>query len=652
MIIALALSLTACVPFTIRIPLLEGTTEPAGTPVAPGETLVPVQPANLTPAPTAIPPPTATPIPPTPIPTPTATSTPVPPLPIQVALAGEPETLHPLYAQSLAARTVLGALLIGCAGADENGLPVALGCERIPNEQNGDAKYVGQGLDRSLEVTFRIREGWRWTDGTPVTSQDAVYAWQLVMAPQTQTRDRLAQMIYSVKPNGPRAAIVRFMSAGQARAAAAGTLRGDVPFEFFSSLGDYAAYAKQETPLSDPLYWAALRWLPAHLLKDIKPADQARSTYGRKPVGDGAFELVDWAPGARITLARAKAPFVLAPVEKTTQLTFLIARDDAAALALVAAGDAQLGPLMARTLVERAPGASLTRTVAGPAPLFEQITLNAERPPLDEPNVRLAVALALQGAPEVLAASGGPLEAPILFNLEGGVFRSSAPLPVSPDAGLAAARDALRSGGWSCAKTPCERAVTTTNRAGAVTAVTTRTLQFSLITNEREPRTLLTQAIQRRLAQAGIALDVQIVFGLGPASRLFWPADQGGVLANRAFDAALYQLPSIRRLSSAFACASIPNPKTGADGGNVAGLCDPKLDALIRTAEQGPGLLRPGQPNPDAQAAIEMASRANVIVPLYAAPVAYPNRGVRGVRLSGWGILTWNAWEWERISAP
>ncbi|MBP8241691.1 MAG: hypothetical protein KAX36_04915, partial [Thermoflexales bacterium] len=107
--IVLCLTLGACAnpPFEIRVPVLEAT---ATTNTFTAPTAVP---STVGPSPTV--PPTLVP---TAIPTPLPTPTPLPPSPIQVALVGEPETLHPLYARSLAARNVLGALMVGCVGVD------------------------------------------------------------------------------------------------------------------------------------------------------------------------------------------------------------------------------------------------------------------------------------------------------------------------------------------------------------------------------------------------------------------------------------------------------------------------------------------------------------------------------------------------------
>jgi ABC-type transport system substrate-binding protein len=42
---------------------------------------------------------------------------------------------------------------------------------------------VGEGADKHLEVTHKIKAGWRWTDGTPVTTKDVLYNWKLIMDP-------------------------------------------------------------------------------------------------------------------------------------------------------------------------------------------------------------------------------------------------------------------------------------------------------------------------------------------------------------------------------------------------------------------------------------------------------------------------------------
>ena len=150
---------------------------------------------------------------------------------------------------------------------------VNLGCDGdIPTLENGGAVFVGEGDDRHMEITHRIREGWRWTDGTPVTPADVIYQWKLIMDPDFQiaARDQ-TEKVYEIEAVDDRTYIVKLMSQEQVRAAAAGTLEGEVDFAAFQE--DYIAlgYENWEGPVVDPIYWTvgSLSWLPAHILQDV-----------------------------------------------------------------------------------------------------------------------------------------------------------------------------------------------------------------------------------------------------------------------------------------------------------------------------------------------------------------------------------------------
>ncbi|MCL5996566.1 MAG: ABC transporter substrate-binding protein [Chloroflexi bacterium] len=583
--------------------------------------------------------PTATPSPVPPTPTPQPTATPVPPEPVTLAIVGEPETLHPLYATSRAAQTVVAALFVGCISPDERGVPVALGCEAVPTIGNGGAKFVGDGDERHLEVTFRIRQGWRWTDGTPVTAQDALYTWQLIMAPEGQLRDPLTQKVFSMAAPDDRTIAVSFMSAAQARAAAAGSLRGDVPFEYFTQLGDYARYAEQTTPLADADYWAVLRWLPAHLLKDVPPANQLESDFATKPVGDGAFEVSAWNKGTDITLVRSAEPFPLQPQGNVPGIIFKLAQDDAAAAQLVQDGGAQMGQPLSAAVIST--GAVTSTPVA--APLVEQIVLNTSHFPFDDVKVRQALRLAVN-VTEVMSDPSTGLATGAMVVDPDGLLRTadSARLLAGHDA--AGAKALLTEAGWSCDVLPCAKAVTQENGT-----VVTRTLEFTLVTNERQPRNALSQLIQKQLAQAGFGVDLQIVHGLGKNSKLFASYEQGGILLTRNFDAAMYQAPSLTRLSGVFDCASIPSETaTSPTQGNVFGYCDPATDALIAEAESGESAVSEAAHVKAVADALNAISDNALFVPLYSPLWAFPARDIAGVRFVGAGVETWNAWEWEQ----
>ncbi len=593
--------------------------------------LVPTATATDLPAATA----TASPVPPTPTPPPTAT--PVPPKPVTVALIGEPETLHPLYAASQAAQDVLGALFVGCIGQDERGEPVALGCDAVPTLENGGAKWMGEGDARHLEVSFHIRQGWRWTDGQPVTAQDALYTWRLIMAPEAQLRDPLTEKVYAMSAPDERTIVVSFMSAAQAREAAAGRLRGDVAFDYFSQRGDYNAYAKQSTPLADPNYWAVVRWLPAHLLQNVSPAQQLSGAFASKPVGDGAFMVTAWNKGADLMLERARVPFPLQPQGNIPSITFKFAPDAATAASLYQSGAAQV----AQPLASGAISASETLTAAA-APVFEQIALNTARAPFDDAKVRQALQLAVNADAIRRDPVSGAVTTAQVINPAGMFYGiSGAGLSVPGDA--ARARSLLGEAGWSCQVLPCTRQAKQKNGA-----VVTETLSFTLMTNERMPRNAISQIVQRQLEAAGFSVDIHIVAGLGKQSRLFASFSRGGILLTRNFDAALYQAPALARFSGVFDCASIPSASAPEPTqGNVFGYCNPALDALITAAESGEGVISAVGRAEAAGKVFSAIDGAALFVPLYSPLLVLPVRDVSAVRYAGIGSLTWNAWEWN-----
>ena len=546
---------------------------------------------------------------------PLPTPTPEPEQPIVVALQNNPESLHPLYAQSAAAQTVLGALFVGCVGPNAAGTPVALGCEQVPTLDNGGAKFVGEGLDRYLEVTFKIRLGWRWTDGQAVTASDAVYAWQLLMQPEANVSDPLTQKIYAMSAPDPRTIVVKFMSAAQARAAAIGELTGDVAFQYFSQLGDYAQYAQQETPLVDANYWGVVRWLPAHLLQGIAPKDQAASPYAQMPVGDGAFEIKS-RPNTGISLARSTQPFPLGEA-KSVGIDFVFADE------LSKLKEYNISWAMPNDAYDK-----VAQTVDYDAASTEQLLLNVDRFPFNDVKVRQALAYSIN-------------RDDLLKQVQPFVPMS----PLTPALGYAPQRalELLTEAGWNCTRKPCQKFDVTKN--------VTRTLEFTLVTTERTPRNLVAQVIQKQLAEIGFGVNIQIVYGLGAQSKLFAPASAGGLLQARNFDAALYQAPETGSLRGRFDCASIPTDKTSAvnaaSKGNASGFCDPEVDKVILASEIGEDVISPASHAKAYSAALAAIETQAPAVRLYTPKLYVLADGVSGLKPGANVPITWNAWEWR-----
>jgi ABC-type transport system substrate-binding protein len=547
-------------------------------------------------------------------PTVAPTATPVPARPIVIPLNSAIDSLHPFYATSPAARTVAAALFVGCVGIDEQQRPIALGCAQVPTAENGGAVFVGEGTDRFLQATFKIRQGWRWTDGRPVTAQDALYAWQLSMSPESGLRDPVVQQVFSMFAPDERTLVVNFMSAAQAQTAAAGALRGDVPFEYFSQLGDYAQFATQDAPLAPKQYWSVVRWLPAHVLAAVPAGDQVNSDFARKPLGDGAFEIEN-SDTQRIVLRPSPLPF---PLKDATQSGIIGLEFRLGDAANVQINDE---PFVS-TLVQ--PTTSVNVSTTRVASSHEQLVLNVDRFPFDDAKVRQAIAHGLKR--EALGQDPNTTQV------------SSTALIHDP----ARAAALLREAGWVCDTKPCQKGFP--DDSGNIV---TRTLSFKLVTTEREPRNAVSQAIQKQLAELGFAVDVEIVFGLDRQSRMFASYDDGGILLTRNFDAALYQIAASAPMMGQFDCGSVPTVEAhDVSRGNASGFCDEGIDALLARDQNGESVITAAH-DQALRDALTRVQQAAPVIPLYDVLVPVQSRGVAGLK-PGYALpVTWNVWEWQ-----
>ena len=177
------------------------------------------------------------PVPPTPTPFP-PTPTPLPPKELNICLGYEPESLYPYAAASQAARNVMQAIYDGPIDT-VNGQPVAVILEKLPNFNDGSARFTPVGvnpgdtvvnsagylvsLQAGVEVfpsgcsspscvitydgasplqmdqitaVFKLKPGLKWSDGQPLTADDSVYSFLVASDPLTpvskQTVDQTA----------------------------------------------------------------------------------------------------------------------------------------------------------------------------------------------------------------------------------------------------------------------------------------------------------------------------------------------------------------------------------------------------------------------------------------------------------------------------
>ncbi len=80
--------------------------------------------------------------------------------------------------------------------------------EKIPNLKDGDWKLLPKN---KMQVTWRIRPGYTWQDGTPVTAQDWIWAWRVNIHPDFPTGGRdVAKRVDNILAPTPNTLVVQW----------------------------------------------------------------------------------------------------------------------------------------------------------------------------------------------------------------------------------------------------------------------------------------------------------------------------------------------------------------------------------------------------------------------------------------------------------
>ncbi len=152
-----------------------------------------------------------------------------------------------------------------------------------------------------LSITFRIRDGVTWHDGTPTTVDDVIWSFEMIKRPEiAYANSAYFQYVTSVDRIDDRR----------------------VRFNFSRAHSDA------------PMNYTQWQTMPKHLLEDVDPADMKNAEFNRKPVGNGPFKFVSWQPEQQVVfevneeflLGRPHLDRVVFRVipEQTTELTELL----------------------------------------------------------------------------------------------------------------------------------------------------------------------------------------------------------------------------------------------------------------------------------------------------------------------------------------
>ncbi|MFQ3662025.1 MAG: peptide ABC transporter substrate-binding protein [Chloroflexaceae bacterium] len=491
--------------------------------------------------------------------------------------------------------------------------------ERVPSLENGDVTVatVEVYLDsagmitttatavitqvQQISVTYRWNPALTWSDGTPVTADDSLYAYEL------------ARQVYMGQEAAGKLALL----------------------DRYEKVDAHTTRAVLKPDYTDPAY-PAVYWtpLPRHLLLNRNPVELRGSDFARAPVGYGPY-VVERRDQGSVRLARN--PYYQGRTGPFENITFIF-RDNPDLLRTSVTGGSLDVALLEQPLPETL---GLLRADAGqgnlklsavPSPVWEHLTLNLDVPVLQDIRVRRAIAHAINREALVaglLAGYGAVLDSWIVP----GQWAAAPPDQISryaydPDT----ARRLLDEAG-----------VIDTNGDG-LRESGGQPLVLALVTTQNSPLRLATaERITADLAAVGIGTSLQEV----PTAGLY-SAD--GPLFRRTFQIALFAWiagPDPRGWER-WSCAGVPNENNGWTGNNFSGWCFFEADRAIRIAttslareERAAAYLRQQQ----------LFTQELPVLPLFQRiDVTLVGPSLTGVQADPTAPITWNIADWARVS--
>src|SRR5436309_14139887 len=163
----------------------------------------------------------------------------------------------------------------GLTAIDENQAIQAQLGEAVPTIENGQWKVFPDGR---MEVTFRIRDGARWHDSQPLTTEDLLFSVEAGRDPDVAVfNDPAYELIDSVEALDARTVVARwkrpYISADRMFGIGTGTFAQPMPRHILEP-----PYRQNKATLTDSPYW------------------------NLEFVGSGAFKLHEWVAGSHVLL--------------------------------------------------------------------------------------------------------------------------------------------------------------------------------------------------------------------------------------------------------------------------------------------------------------------------------------------------------------
>ena len=467
-------------------------------------------------------------------PAPAATEPPAPAFSgtVTITFVQEPDNLNPLYTSMYFSSITRELWLKGLWNFDENANPVPVLAKEIPSLENGGLSADGK------TITIKLRDDIAWSDGEPVTADDFVFTYDMIMSDQNVPQGRYPYEEYVTSVTAPDSTtlVVTFSE----------------PF---------AAW------LTTIFMWV----LPQHILQPVFEADGTidNAEWNRNPsVGVGPFVLSEWETGSHLAF-KANPNWIAPP--KIEQVFIRIVPDDAAQEAAILAGDTDFGVFLSSDQIEKLEADGTVKVVPVASGYneawFVNVNPDTARPFMLDVNVRKAIALATDRftiVSDLLVESINPVNVTYWDTSPPYQTNTLQPYPYDPEQ----AKQLLDAAGWVDSNGDGTR-----DKDGVE-------LVLRYITNQRELRKNVQAVVQQQWSLVGIGAEL-----VNYSSDVYWNGyNDGGPQAQGLYDIAEYS--SVQNAfpdpdaSSGWVCDQIASADKP-DGANWQGYCNPELDALM-----------------------------------------------------------------------
>ena len=462
-----------------------------------------------------------------------------PPAPKEVTLSltSNPESMNPLYASTWYTEVVFDMILLPLWNIDDQGQYHMELAEELPTVANGGVSADG------LNITIKFRKDANWSDGTPVTADDAVFTYDMTMSDKNGVFSRYPYDTYveSMTAADPKTLQIKLSSA-----------YADWSTTFFTGIS---------------------RVIPKHILQPVFDKDGTldNADWNRTAnVVDGPYLLTEFVSDDHLSFAANDGYWRGRP--KIDTMFIRVFADRQSQLAALQSNQSDIGSYIVGSEIPALKETGQYEIMTSPNGYIVTIFMNTDpktaHPAMTDPNVRRALAMAIDRQLIIDKIYNGIYTIPATY-WDDTVYDNPdlKPYPYDPEG----AKALLDSAGWKVGSDGVRE------KNGKKLE-----LRYVYISGDETTDTMIV-TFQQMLSDVGVKLDI-----LPNTEEVLWASyTDNGELAHGNYDLTqwsdgMWYFPSPS--TSYFLCSEQPS-NDYPTGYNWFGICDKSLENLFSVAD-------------------------------------------------------------------